>query len=241
MTILDDGIEVDYAGTSGLSSRGINVPPAYCRAYSCFGIKCVVAPEIPNNWASLAPFRMKIPEGCILNAPRPYPVSVRHVIGHLLPDLMMGCLHQAVPDAGHRRRRLGAVEPAVARRFVRCPARRAATDRGGGFRDHHLQFRRHRRAADQGRAGRAPPSPPASAPCRWRPPRTSPRSSSGQKELRAGFSAGAGRTRGGFGQVMEIGAKGDAGIRGQRHVRPRRQRAEGPRGRRRRRHRLGRR
>ena len=58
----------------------------------------VVAPEIPNNWASLAPFRMKIPEGCILNAPRPYPVSVRHVIGHLLPDLMMGCLHQAVPE-----------------------------------------------------------------------------------------------------------------------------------------------
>ncbi len=98
MTILDDGIEVDYAGTSGLSSRGINVPPAYCRAYSCFGIKCVVAPEIPNNWASLAPFRMKIPEGCILNAPHPYPVSVRHVIGHLLPDLMMGCLHQAVPE-----------------------------------------------------------------------------------------------------------------------------------------------
>ena len=41
---------------------------------------------------------MKIPDGCILNAPRPYPVSVRHVIGHLLPDLMMGCLHQAVPE-----------------------------------------------------------------------------------------------------------------------------------------------
>jgi N-methylhydantoinase B len=41
---------------------------------------------------------MKIPEGCILNAPRPYPVSVRHVIGNLLPDLMMGCLHQAVPE-----------------------------------------------------------------------------------------------------------------------------------------------
>jgi N-methylhydantoinase B len=98
LEILDDGIEVDFAGTSGLSGRGINVPAAYCRAYSCFGLKCVVAPEIPNNWASLAPFRMKIPDGCILNAPRPYPVSVRHVIGHLLPDLMMGCMHQAVPD-----------------------------------------------------------------------------------------------------------------------------------------------
>ena len=98
MTILDDAIEVDFTGTSGLSQRGINVPAAYCRAYSCFGIKVVVAPEIPNNWASLEPFRMKIPEGCILNAPRPYPVSVRHVTGQLLPDLMMGCLHQVVPD-----------------------------------------------------------------------------------------------------------------------------------------------
>ncbi len=48
MCIAGDGIEVDFAGTLGLSSRGINVPPAYCRAYSCFGIKCVVAPEFPT-------------------------------------------------------------------------------------------------------------------------------------------------------------------------------------------------
>jgi N-methylhydantoinase B len=98
MTIGDGRIDVDFAGTSGLSTRGINVPAAYTRAYACFGIKVVVAPDIPNNTASLAPFHMAIPDGCILNAPRPYPVAVRHVIGHLLPDLMMGCLHQAVPD-----------------------------------------------------------------------------------------------------------------------------------------------
>ena len=64
---------MDFAGTSGLSGRGINVPAAYTRAYASFGIKCVVAPDIPNNTASLAPFRMRIPEGCILNAPRPVP------------------------------------------------------------------------------------------------------------------------------------------------------------------------
>ena len=74
------------------------MPAAYTRAYTAFGIKVVVAPDIPNNTASLEPFRCVIPEGCILNAPRPYAVSVRHVIGHLLPDLVMGCLHQAVPD-----------------------------------------------------------------------------------------------------------------------------------------------
>jgi N-methylhydantoinase B len=98
MTIDSDDITVNFAGTSPPSQRGINVPAPYTRAYACFGIKVVVAPEIPNNFASLIPFRMKIPENCILNAPRPCPVAVRHVIGHLLPDLMMGCLHQAVPD-----------------------------------------------------------------------------------------------------------------------------------------------
>ena len=128
--------------------RGINVPPAYCRAYSCFGIKCVVAPEIPNNWASLAPFRMKIPEGCILNAPRPYPVSVRHVIGHLLPDLMMGCLHQAVPERVTAEGASCAVESAVARRRLGVGPGAEQPAGGGGFRDHHVQFRRHRRAAD---------------------------------------------------------------------------------------------
>ena len=97
MTVAADAITVDFAGTSGLSGRGINVPAAYTRAYSAFGIKCVVAPAIPNNTASLAPFRFRIPDGCILNAPRPSPVAVRHVVGQLLPDLMMGCLHQAVP------------------------------------------------------------------------------------------------------------------------------------------------
>ena len=75
MTIGERVIEVDFAGTSGRSARGINVPGAYTRAYACFGIKVVVAPAIPNNWASLKPFRMAIPENCILNAPRPSPVA----------------------------------------------------------------------------------------------------------------------------------------------------------------------
>ena len=73
MTVAADNITVDFAGTSGLSTRGINVPAAYTRAYTAFGIKVVVAPDIPNNTASLEPFRCVIPEGCILNAPVPTP------------------------------------------------------------------------------------------------------------------------------------------------------------------------
>jgi N-methylhydantoinase B len=204
MTIHDDRIVVDFAGTSGLSNRGINVPPAYCRAYACFGIKCVVAPEVPNNWASLMPFQMEIPEGCILNAPRPYPVSVRHVVGQLIPDLMMGCLHQAIPDRVNAEGSSALWNPPL-RGGSQVSGQAAETEdfeiitfNSGGT---------GARPSKDGLDGTAFPSGVRTMPVEatenvapvifW------------QKQLRPD-SAGAGRTRGGFGQVMEIGAKGDA-------------------------------
>jgi N-methylhydantoinase B len=207
MTVSTDRIDVDYAGTSGLSRRGINVPAAYTRAYACFGIKVVVAPDIPNNWASLAPFHMHIPEGCILNAPRPYAVAVRHVVGQLLPDLMMGCLHQAVPDRviaegssclwNPPLRGGGAVSgQGTAERPV-LPDFEVITFNSGGTGARRLQ---------DGMDGIAFPSGVRTMPVEatenispvvfWK------------KELRAD-SGGAGRTRGGFGQIMEIGTKGE--------------------------------
>lgn len=97
LSIRAEGVVVDFDGTSGMSKFGINVPLVYAKAYACYGIKCVVAPEIPNNAASLAPFEVVAPEGCILNAKRPAPVAVRHVLGHFVPDLVLGALHQALP------------------------------------------------------------------------------------------------------------------------------------------------
>ncbi len=207
MTISADRIDVDYEGTTGLSRRGINVPAPYTRAYACFGIKVVVAPDIPNNWASLAPFHMHIPAGCILNAPRPYAVSVRHVVGQLLPDLMMGCLHQAVPDR-------------VAAEGSSClwnpPLRGGGAVSGQGTSNKPvladfevITFNSGgtgARLTQDGLDGTAFPSGVRTMPVEatenvapvifWR------------KELRPG-SGGAGRTRGGFGQIMEIGGKGD--------------------------------
>ena len=92
-----DGILIDFDGTSGMSRYGINVPGVYAKAYACYGLKCSIAPEVPNNAGSLAPFSVKAPLGCILNAERPAPVSVRHVLGHFVPDLVMGALHHCMP------------------------------------------------------------------------------------------------------------------------------------------------
>ncbi|MEI2414649.1 hydantoinase B/oxoprolinase family protein [Orrella sp. JC864] len=93
-----DGLLADFEGTSAASGMGINVPLTYTKAYACYGLKCVIAPEVPNNSASLAPFAVRAPAGCILNAQRPSPVAVRHVLGHFVPDLVLGALHRFLPD-----------------------------------------------------------------------------------------------------------------------------------------------
>ena len=96
LTVSDESIHVDYAGTSNASQYGINVVLNYTKAYTCFGVKCVVAPDIPNNYGSLEPITFSAPDGCILNVQRPFAVAARHIIGHLLPDTVFGCLHQAL-------------------------------------------------------------------------------------------------------------------------------------------------
>jgi N-methylhydantoinase B len=98
MAITDAGIDVDFAGTSGLSARGINVPMQYSAAYASYGVKCVVAPTIPNNAGSLSALRFMAPDDTIVNAKWPSAVCGRHAIGQLLPDLMFGCLRQVAAD-----------------------------------------------------------------------------------------------------------------------------------------------
>jgi N-methylhydantoinase B len=96
LTVSNDGIHVDYDGTSPASAYGINVVFNYCLAYTAFGVKCLVAPDVPNNAGSLAPITVSAPEGCVLNAKRPWPVAARHTVGQMLPDVVAGCLQKAI-------------------------------------------------------------------------------------------------------------------------------------------------
>ena len=94
VTISDSGIDVDFSGTSPVCGHGINVPLTYTQAYASFGVRCVVGNDVPNNAGSLGVVRVTAPEGCILNAPRPAAVSARHVVGQMLPDVVLGCLEE---------------------------------------------------------------------------------------------------------------------------------------------------
>jgi N-methylhydantoinase B len=98
LTVGSGGVHADFTGTSPTSAHGINVPLVYSQAYFTYALLCALAPGMPNNAASLAPFTVSAPPGCILNAEHPDPVSVRHVIGHFVTDLCLGAIAPALPD-----------------------------------------------------------------------------------------------------------------------------------------------
>ncbi len=90
-------IVTDFAGTSGVDKKGINCPLVYTKAYACYALKVAIAPDIPNNAASLAPFEVTAPEDTIVNAKHPAPVALRHIVGHFVPDVVFNAFDQIVP------------------------------------------------------------------------------------------------------------------------------------------------
>jgi N-methylhydantoinase B len=97
LTIEEDRIKSDFTGSSGIAKKGINCPLVYAKAYACYAIKCAIAPEIPNNAASLAPFIIEAPENTIINALHPAPVALRHIVGHFVPDTVYDALDKILP------------------------------------------------------------------------------------------------------------------------------------------------
>ncbi|UJW86538.1 hydantoinase B/oxoprolinase family protein [Devosia sp. SL43] len=196
VTIAEDGVVIDFDGTAPMSRWGINVPIIYTKAYACYAVKCVVAPDIPNNSASLAFFNVVSPTN-ILNAKRPAPVSLRHVIGHMVPDLVFGALAQAMPD------RIPA-EGAAALWNIHISAR--PIDGRSGRHAEVLMF-------NSGGMGARPGSDGLSATAFPSGVHTMPIEATEhtgplvvwRKELRSG-SGGDGQYRGGLGQTIEIGA-----------------------------------
>src|SRR5437764_9518818 len=202
LTVSDSGIHVDFTGTSPQSRYGINVPLAYTTAYTVFGLGCVVASAIPNNAGSLGPLTVSAPVGCILNAPKPAPVCSRHIIGQMLPDVVFGCLRQIIPE------RVPAEGTSCLWNLNVRGQTRSGTGGNYGF---SMAVTSNggtgARFTKDGLSATAYPSGVRGTPVEiaetqtplifWR------------KELRPD-SGGAGRTRGGLGQIIEVGSGIDA-------------------------------
>jgi N-methylhydantoinase B len=98
VTIDGGQVSVDFTGTSDAIKYAINVPLCYTRAMTCYAIKCLTTPRIPNNQGSVRPIVLTAPPGCVLNAQSPSPTGGRHIVGHFVVPLIFGALADIVPS-----------------------------------------------------------------------------------------------------------------------------------------------
>ena len=98
VTIEDEDVHLDFSGSAPQSPFGINCVLNYTHAYASFAMKAAVAPDVPHNAGSFRPVLVTAPEGSILNCRPPASVASRHVIGHMLPGLIFAALAPAMPS-----------------------------------------------------------------------------------------------------------------------------------------------
>ncbi|MGH2542647.1 MAG: hydantoinase B/oxoprolinase family protein, partial [Ardenticatenaceae bacterium] len=98
VTIADEEIYIDFAGSSPQSRRGINVVFNYTHGYASFAMKAAVNPEVPHNEGAFRPVHVSAPRGSILNCVAPAAVASRHLVGHFLPGAIFGALAPALPS-----------------------------------------------------------------------------------------------------------------------------------------------
>lgn len=98
ISIKGDDLTLDFAGTSPQIRRGINSVYNYTYAFTCYTLKCLLDPETRKNEGSYKPFRIIVPEGCILNARFPAPVTARSMTGHFVSSAVLLALADALPE-----------------------------------------------------------------------------------------------------------------------------------------------
>src|SRR4051812_10650193 len=71
VTVEDDRIEIDFAGTSGAAPGNVNAPLAVTRAACIFAVKVALGADVPVNDGLFRAVEIRAPEGCLLNARHP--------------------------------------------------------------------------------------------------------------------------------------------------------------------------
>lgn len=86
-------VYVDYSGTSPQTRKGsINCVYNTTYASTIFPFKCALVPGIPNNEGLFRPIHVYAPEGCILNTTFPHPVKARAKTTNNMNQVLFGVL-----------------------------------------------------------------------------------------------------------------------------------------------------
>jgi N-methylhydantoinase B len=98
VTVEDERIIADYAGTSAQVDRAINCTMTYTFAMTAYALKCALLPALPNNEGIFRCIEVRAPEGSLVNPKFPVAVGGRMATGHYLPLAVFGALAPVLPD-----------------------------------------------------------------------------------------------------------------------------------------------
>jgi N-methylhydantoinase B len=98
VTVGDDEVTLDYAGSDPQTRSAINSYLNYTRAYSIFAIKSVTEKSLPFNAGVARPISVTAPEGSFFNPEPPAACAARAIINPRIFELVMGALADVLPE-----------------------------------------------------------------------------------------------------------------------------------------------
>jgi len=98
VTIADDSVELDFAGTAPQHEGNLNCPLAVTRSACFYVVRCLAAPELPASGGAFVPVTVRAPEGCLVNARSPAAVAAGNTeTSSRIVDVVFAALAQALP------------------------------------------------------------------------------------------------------------------------------------------------
>ncbi len=98
MRVEGDGITVDFTGSSGEVGAAVNCCLNMTRSYTSYPFKLALDPGVPNNDGALNPITIIAPLGSIMNCRPPTATWGRTMISHLFPEIMFGAMETVLPE-----------------------------------------------------------------------------------------------------------------------------------------------
>ena len=92
VTVTGDEITVDVSATDDQRANGLNCPEASTISMIHYAVKCILAPDLPQNQGCDRPVHVKNRRGTVLDPIRPAAVSVRHITQQALADVVLKAL-----------------------------------------------------------------------------------------------------------------------------------------------------
>lgn len=98
ITVGDDGLVVDYEGSSPQVKAALNSTRSYTNSCTYLSVRCMLRGDIPNNAGVFRCIEVKTPKASILDPVEPAACAARALTGYRVVDAMFGALAQIVPD-----------------------------------------------------------------------------------------------------------------------------------------------